>query len=170
MTALDDARILAEDNQLWQAADLMMVHSTTPAEQWDLPAGVDPLEVAAGWLELLDALESDGAEVAENTPPRTLRWAQWHTLQGQRTMELNFPGRAIEHFELAAGLFQSEGLAFPACPLLGNIAQCQLELDDVAAAEEALERARAITRTLPEARQRYRQQLDQIAAEIAAKI
>ena len=126
------------------------------------------MDKAADWLDLLDNLEKDGFEPTADTPPRHLRWAMWHTLNGQAEIRRGHQGRAIDHLELAAGLFQSDNLNIQAVPLLAQIAQCHLYLGDVAAAEKALYRAQETCDE--QSRERWGSALSEIGAEIARRL
>lgn len=180
-----DAQALAEQQRLWDAADVLMSGFAQLGDAADAPQtdslgrpirGSAPrlMDKAADWLDFLDNLEADGQESPEGTPPRHLRWAQWHTLTGQAEVRRQHPGRAVDHLELAAGLFESEELYLQAVPLLAQIAQCQLAVDDVPRAEDALHRARTLTTrdhtTAQQARDRFGEALDEIAADIASRL
>lgn len=175
----DAATAQAENNQLWEAALTLMQGFEQLGDKADAPQtdslgrpirGSAPklMDKAADWLDLLDNLEKDGFEPTENTPPRHLRWAMWHTLNGQAEIRRGHQGRAIDHLELAAGLFQSDNLKNQAVPLLAQIAQCHLHLDDVANAEKTLNRA--LETCDDSARERWGAALNEIGAEIARRI
>lgn len=177
------ASALAEQNELWRAADVLMTGFDKLGDAADEPdkdslgrpiRGSAPklMDTAADWLDLLDNLEGDGVESPEGTPPRHLRWAAWHALSGQGEIRRGHPGRAVDHLELAAGLFESDGLIMQAVPLLAQIAQCQLQVDDVRRAEDALFRARTLA-AKPEAgevRERFGSALDEIGAAVAERL
>ena len=129
----DAATALAEENNLWEAALTLMQGFEELGDKADAPQtdslgrpirGSAPklMDKAADWLDLLDNLEKDGFEPTADTPPRHLRWAMWHTLNGQAEIRRGHQGRAIDHLELAAGLFQSDKLNIQAVPLLAQIA------------------------------------------------
>nr|WP_120492221.1 hypothetical protein [Corynebacterium lactis] len=176
------ARSLAADDALWEAACTLMQGFENLGDKADAPRtdslgrpirGSAPklMDKAADWLELLDNLEKDGVEPKEGTPPRHLRWAMWHTLSGQAEIRRSHPGRAVDHLELAAGLFQSEGLHSQAVALTAQIAQCHLDLDDTSRAEEALFRANSLLGSLSDAdRARFGDALGEISAEIARRL
>ncbi|MGY0605225.1 hypothetical protein [Corynebacterium amycolatum] len=175
----DAATALAEENNLWEAALTLMQGFEELGDKADAPQtdslgrpirGSAPklMDKAADWLDLLDNLEKDGFEPTADTPPRHLRWAMWHTLNGQAEIRRGHQGRAIDHLELAAGLFQSDNLNIQAVPLLAQIAQCHLYLGDVAAAEKALYRAQETCDE--QSRERWGSALSEIGAEIARRL
>ncbi|ALA68578.1 hypothetical protein [Corynebacterium lactis] len=175
----DAAHSLAADDALWEAALHLMQGFEKLGDKADAPQtdslgrpirGSAPklMDKAADWLELLDNLEKDGVEPKEGTPPRHLRWAMWHTLSGQAEIRRGHQGRAIDHLELAAGLFQSESLNSQAVALLAQIAECHLDLGDVGRAEDALFRAQPLADDTTRAR--YGDALGQISAEIARRL
>ena len=95
---LEAATALAADGKLWSAADSLMAGFADLGDAADAPdvdslgrpiRGSSPklMDVAADYMDLLDSIEADDpdaidAEVAEATPPRHMRWAQWHALNG----------------------------------------------------------------------------------------
>ena len=175
----DAATALAEENNLWEAALTLMQGFEELGDKADAPQtdglgrpirGSAPklMDKAADRLDLLDNLEKDGFEPTADTPPRHLRWAMWHTLNGQAEIRRGHQGRAIDHLELAAGLFQSDKLNIQAVPLLAQIAQCHLHLGDVAAAEKALYRAQETCDE--QSRERWGSALSEIGAEIARRL
>lgn len=175
----DAATALAEENNLWEAALTLMQGFEELGDKADAPQtdslgrpirGSAPklMDKAADWLDLLDNLEKDGFEPTADTPPRHLRWAMWHTLNGQAEIRRGHQGRAIDHLELAAGLFQSDKLNIQAVPLLAQIAQCHLHLGDVGTAEKALYRAQETCDE--QSRERWGSALSEIGAEIARRL
>lgn len=175
----DAATALAEENNLWEAALTLMQGFEELGDKADAPQtdslgrpirGSAPklMDKAADWLDLLDNLEKDGFEPTADTPPRHLRWAMWHTLNGQAENRRGHQGRAIDHLELAAGLFQSDKLNIQVVPLLAQIAQCHLHLGDVGAAEKALYRAQETCDE--QSRERWGSALSEIGAEIARRL
>lgn len=177
--ALEHSTELAGKNQLWEAAAFLMSTFEQLGDLADAPEtdslgrpirGSTPplMDKAADWLDLLDNLESDGQESPEGTPPRHLRWAMWHTLNGQAEIRRQHPGRAVDHLELAAGLFESDQMVMQAVPLLAQVADCQLAVGDVRRAEDALVRARRLADD--ETRARYGAELARISADIAARL
>lgn len=178
-TLFDDARNLADQGSLWEAAWTLIegfaqLGSAASAPETDSLGrpirGSAPrfMEQAADYLDLLDNLERDGAVESQQIPPRHLRWAAWHTTQGQALAAQKLPGRAIDHLELAAGLFESEQLYSQAIGLLAQIAQCHLLLDDPRRAEEAINRAFALLDA--DTRDRYAPVLGELSAEVAQKL
>ncbi|WP_448852449.1 hypothetical protein [Corynebacterium sp. 335C] len=125
-------------------------------------ADADPAAGAAAAAADLDELPP--------SPPRHLRWAQWHTLNGLAEIRREHHGRAVDHLELASGLFESHGLTAQALPLVGRIVECQLAVDDVPRAEEALHRARALAGRDPEAGARWKRALDELGRDVAARL
>ncbi|WP_295626120.1 hypothetical protein [uncultured Corynebacterium sp.] len=187
---IDAASALAADGELWAAADTLMAGFVELGDAADAPEvdsmgrpirGSSPklMDTAADWLELLDNIESDDPghldpAVAAKTPPRHMRWAQWHALNGQAEIRRGHPGRAIDHLELAAGLFGSDDMREQEIPLLAQIAMCQLEVRDVPRAEDALNRALAARTALsgrdPNAAARFRELLDDVSAAVTAHL
>lgn len=182
---LEEASDLANEGKLWAAADHLMAGFAELGDAADAPEtdslgrpirGSAPklMDKAADWLDFLDNLEADGAEVAEGTPPRHMRWAQWHALNGQAEVRRRHPGRAIDHLELAAGLFGSDGMHAQEIPLLAQVAMCQLEVRDIPRAEDALNRALAARTALAArdagAAERFRGMLDSVAAEVTSRL
>ena len=182
---LDAASALAADGRLWAAADSLMAGFADLGDAADAPEvdslgrpirGSSPklMDRAADYLDLLDAIESDdpeaiAAEVAAATPPRHMRWAQWHALNGQAEIRRGHPGRAVDHLELSAGLFGSDGMVAQEIPLLAQIAMCQLECDDLPRAEDALNRALAARARNPEDAARFGKLLDDVSAAIGER-
>ena len=187
---LEAATALAADGKLWSAADSLMAGFADLGDAADAPdvdslgrpiRGSSPnlMDVAADYMDLLDSIEVDDpdaidAEVAEATPPRHMRWAQWHALNGQAEIRLGHPGRAVDHLELSAGLFGSDGMVAQEIPLLAQIAMCQLECDDLPRAEDALNRALAARAALgtsdPGTAARFAGLLDDVSARITAQL
>lgn len=182
---LEESSALADEGKLWAAADRLMAGFAELGDAADAPEtdslgrpirGSSPklMDRAADWLDLLDNLESDGADVAEGTPPRHLRWAQWHALNGQAEVRRGHPGRAIDHLELAAGLFGSDGMHAQEIPLLAQIALCQLEVQDVPRAEDALNRALSARTALAardgNAAARFRELLESVSQRVTAQL
>lgn len=183
---LEAASALAADGRLWAAADSLMAGFADLGDAADAPdvdslgrpiRGSSPklMDRAADYLDLLDNIEADdpgaiAAEVAAATPPRHMRWAQWHALGGQAEIRRGHPGRAVDHLELAAGLFGSDGMVAQEVPLLAQIAMCQLECDDLPRAEDALNRALAARARDPEAAGKFGPLLDDVAAEIGRRL
>lgn len=176
---IETATELAARNELWQAALALMQGFERLGDRADAPEtdrlgrpmrGSAPklMDKAADWLDLLDNLEKDGFEPSTETPPRHLRWAMWHTLSGQAEIRRGHQGRAIDHLELAAGLFQSDNLNAQAVPLLAQIAQCQLDLGDLSAAENALYRAQQACDE--PSRARWGEALAEIGAVLARRL
>lgn len=183
---LDAASTLAADGRLWAAADSLMAGFADLGDAADAPEvdslgrpirGSSPklMDRAADYLDLLDAIESDdpeaiAAEVAAATPPRHMRWAQWHALNGQAEIRRGHPGRAVDHLELSAGLFGSDRMVAQEIPLLAQIAMCQLECDDLPRAEDALNRALAARARNPEDAARFGKLLDDVSAAIGERL
>ena len=183
---LDAASTLAADGRLWAAADSLMAGFADLGDAADAPEvdslgrpirGSSPklMDRAADYLDLLDAIESDdpeaiAAEVAAATSPRHMRWAQWHALNGQAEIRRGHPGRAVDHLELSAGLFGSDGMVAQEIPLLAQIAMCQLECDDLPRAEDALNRALAARARNPEDAARFGKLLDDVSAAIGERL
>lgn len=188
-----DAEAIAADGRPWEAADLLMAGFADLGDAADAPAvdglgrpirGSAPaiMDKAADYLEFLDQLESareapatHGGAGAEDTggalpPPRPLRWAQWHTLNGLAEIRRGHPGRAVDHLELAAGLFESHGLTAQALPLVGRIVECHLAVDDVPRAEAALHRARSLAAADAGAGARWGRALDELGRDVAARL
>ncbi|MBP2332300.1 hypothetical protein [Corynebacterium freneyi] len=184
------ASALAADGKLWSAADTLMAGFADLGDAADAPnadslgrpiRGSAPklMDRAADYLDLLDTLEADDpdaidAEVAAATPPRHMRWAQWHALNGQAEVRRGHPGRAVDHLELSAGLFGSDGMRAQEIPLLAQISLCQLECGDVPRAEDALNRALTAKAALgasdPAAAAKFAGLLDDVAARITAEL
>lgn len=166
------AETLARDNKLWEAADLLMAGFAELGDAADAPEtdslgrpirGSSPklMDKAADWLELLDNLDE-----APAAPPRHLRWAQWHTLSGQAEIRRGHPGRAVDHLEMASGLFESERMLDQAVPLVGLIVQCHLDTGDAGRAEAALHRARVMAVD----DERFKPVLDDLGRAVAARL
>lgn len=187
---LEAATALAADGKLWSAADSLMAGFADLGDAADAP-DVDSLgrpirgswpklmDVAADYMDLLDSIEADDpdaidAEVAAATPPRHMRWAQWHALNGHAEIRRGHPGRAVDHLELSAGLFSSDAMRAQEIPLLAQIALCQLECGDVPRAEDALNRALAARAALgtsdPGTAARFAGLLDDVSARITAQL
>ena len=137
------------------------------------------MDRAADYLDLLEAIESDepaaiAAVGAAATPPRHMRWAQWHAINGQAEGRRGHPGRAVDHLELSAGLFGSDGMRAQEIPLLAQISLCQLECGDVPRAEDALNRALTAKAALgasdPAAAAKFAGLLDDVSARITAEL
>lgn len=183
---LDAASALAAEGRLWNAADALMAGFADLGDAADAPE-VDSLgrpirgsapklmDRAADYLDLLDNIEADDpdaidADVAKHTPPRHMRWAQWHALNGHAEVRRGHPGRAVDHLELSAGLFGSDRMRAQEIPLLLQVVLCHLETADLPRAEDALNRAltaRADLRTLdPAAAERLAPMLDDVSAKV----
>lgn len=187
---IESASALAAEGKLWAAADSLMAGFAALGDAADAPEvdslgrpirGSSPklMEAAADHLDLLDAIEADDpghvpADAAAATPPRHLRWAQWHALSGQAEIRRGHPGRAVDHLELAAGLFGSDGMRAQEIPLLAQIALCHVDADDLPRAEDALNRALAARTALgsedPGAAARFAGLLDDVSAAITARL
>lgn len=187
---LEAASALAADGKLWSAADALMAGFADLGDAADAPdvdslgrpiRGSSPklMDRAADYLDLLDALEADdpdaiAAEVAAATPPRHMRWAQWHALNGHAEIRRGHPGRAVDHLELSAGLFGSDAMRAQEIPLLAQIALCQLECGDLPRAEDALNRALAARAALgaadPDTAARFAGLLDDVSEQITAQL
>lgn len=176
---LSSAETLANEQKLWEAADLLMTGFAELGDTADAPEvdglgrpirGSSPklMDKAADWLELLDNLEGHGEEFS--APPRHLRWAQWHTLSGQAEIRRGHPGRAIDHLEMASGLFESENMLNQAVPLIGLIVQCHLATGDVGQAETALHRARTMSLRDDAIAEKWKPTLDDLGRDVAERL
>lgn len=193
-----DAEAIAADGRLWEAADHLMAGFADLGDAADAPQvdglgrpirGSAPklMDKAADYLEFLDQLESarqkeiregqglgdaagDAPDDLPPAPPKPLRWAQWHTLNGLAEIRRGHPGRAIDHLELASGVFASHGMVAQALPLTVAIGDCQLDTNDLPRAEEALQRARELAARDPQAAEPHRAMLARLRAAVANRI
>ncbi|MBV7296182.1 hypothetical protein KRX51_09695 [Corynebacterium sp. TAE3-ERU12] len=188
---LDEARSYAEQGHLWLAADTLMAGyaqfeaaGRTPQQHDSMGrpirgTSVDLMEAAAKWLEALDSVESHATDVQaeqapsgtdENVPPRDLRWAQWHTISGNTEMKRDRFGRAIDHLELASGIYETAGLLTVAVPLVAALVQCYLAVNDAPRAELALHRLRRILSVDPSLADGMGENIDALAAAVADRL